>query len=79
MKFIFEYKNDAYTFEHQPTVTFLNETQFIDRCWFIIKNKNNANVEAYADLWLAWKYHESTYAPDIMNTLCSLDRIMWDC
>lgn len=78
MEFIIEYKNDSIRFEHHPYITQLNETQFIDRCWFIVKNKNYASVEPYADLWLAWKYHGSTYNQEIMETLQILDQNAWD-
>lgn len=79
MEFIVEYKDDSLKFEHCPNATSLNETQFIDRCWFIVKNKNHANVEAYADLWLAWKYHGATYASDIMKTIQEMEKNVWDC
>lgn len=78
MEFIIEYKTDSYQFKHDPDSTQLNETQFIDRCWFIVKNKNYAYVEAYADLWLAWKCQGSTYNPEIMQTLQTLDQNVWD-
>jgi hypothetical protein len=78
MEFIIEYKNDSFRFEHDPDTSHLNETQFLDRCWFIVKNKNDAHVDAYADLWLAWKYNGSTYNPEIMQTLQALDKNVWD-
>jgi hypothetical protein len=78
MEFVIEFKNDSYLFEHHPDITHLNETQFLDRCWFIVKNKNNAIVEEYADLWLAWKYHGSTYNQEIMQVLHALDKNVWN-
>ena len=77
MEFLIEYKGETHNFVHRPDHTLLNEAQFINRCWFIVKNKNEPNVQAYADLWLSWKYHGSTYSTASMQLLEVYDHNVW--
>lgn len=55
----------------------LNEQQFLDRCWFIVKNKDAKNVEAYADLWVATRYHDVIYGPAVMDVLQKMEHRVW--
>ncbi len=69
-----EYKGFSRVF-HKPS--HLNEQQFLDRCWFIVKNRDAPNVEAYADLWISSKYYEVTFAPAVMDALNKMEKNVW--
>jgi hypothetical protein len=69
-----EYKGISEAF-HKPA--HLNEQQFLDRCWFIVKNRGAPNVAAYADLWISSKYYEVTYTPAVMDTLHKMEKNVW--
>jgi hypothetical protein len=70
-----EYKGISQVFQKPAH---LNEQQFLDRCWFIVKNKDTPNVEAYADLWISLKYYEVTYTPQVMDALHKMEKNVWE-
>lgn len=59
-----EYMGKAFVFD-KPS--HLNDQQFYDRCWFIVKNDGVEFIEAYADIWLAITYHGAMYAPELQR------------
>lgn len=71
-----EYKGASHTFEKPMH---MNERQFLDRCWFIVKNDSpdNVNVKAFADLWLSHKYYHCQYDAEIMRTIQAMDDKIW--
>lgn len=69
-----EYKGKSHTFTKPQH---MNERQFLDRCWFIIKNQSTDNVAAYADIWLAHKYFHCSYDLEMMRTIDDMNGKIW--
>lgn len=69
-----EYKGAVHEFQK---LRHLSEHQFLDRCWFIVKNKDVQNVEAYADLWVAMRHYDVTYTTTVMAALAEMEKRVW--
>lgn len=69
METIIEYKGRMFPFKKSIHIT---DNMFYDRCWFIVKNQGVENVEAYADMWISFKYFESEYSDEIMRKISEL-------
>jgi hypothetical protein len=66
-----EYKGKLFLFNAIPNLT---EAMFMDRCWYIVKNINEPNIEELADLWISKKYTKCQYDELIMTKLNDLER-----
>lgn len=55
---IIEYKGRMHIFERPLHMT---DKMFQDRCWYIVKNKGDPDIEARADLWIAETYYGCGY------------------
>jgi hypothetical protein len=54
-----EYKGKVHTFK--KTEDILNNTMFLDRCWYILNNLSDPNVEALADMHVSRKQFDVSY------------------
>ena len=61
-----EYDGVSYFFK-DTSITDIN--MLYDKYWFIIKNKNNENVNQLADIWLMKKHYGLTYPAHIEKQL----------
>jgi hypothetical protein len=73
MNTVIEYKGHMFFFQKPRNLT---ETQFQDRCWFIVKNSDHSNVEAYADIWISQQYYNVTYTREVMEKIRILEQNM---
>lgn len=73
METIIEYKGRMFPFKKSIHMC---DKMFYDRCWFIVKNQGVENIEAYADMWISFKYFESKYSDDIMEKIKELENNM---
>jgi len=66
METIIEYKGKIHSFKkpiHLP------EKVFYDRCWFVVKNITEDNIEGLADIYIAWKYYDTEHSSAIMEKI----------
>lgn len=66
--FRIEHKGKVHVFSKDQ----LDRNQFMDKCWFLVKNETIHDVEIYADIWIAHKYYGAVYDEKIMKVIKQL-------
>lgn len=67
---IIEYKGRQH---HFTKSMYLTDKMFYDRCWFIVINRVEENIESLADMYISWKFYKVEYGQDIMEKLKRLE------
>jgi hypothetical protein len=70
---IIEYKGRQYQFTKSM---YLTDKMFYDRCWFIVKNYMEENIDSLADMYISWKFFKVEYTKDFMEKLRKLESNM---
>jgi hypothetical protein len=68
---VIDYKGELHTFNRPRNVSF---HIFHDKCWFIVKNSSEANIEAFADMYVSWKYNGCEYSIEHMEKIKKMEQ-----
>jgi hypothetical protein len=56
------------------------DAMFRDRCWWIVKNSTNCEIDlkmiiSLSSIWTSIKYYGATYDEDVANTITTLNDV----
>ena len=66
---VIDYKGTLHTFCRPRNVS---SNIYQDKCWFIVKNISEANIDTYADMYVSWKYNGCEYSIEHMEKIMSM-------
>lgn len=67
---VIDHKGLFYTFTRPQNVSY---NIFHDKCWFIVKNHTESNVETYAEMYVSWKYNGCEYSDENMTKMRNME------